>query len=76
MTLPGKTAGPLVDHSQEILAGVATRHDLHALETKIDHSVALLGTELKWIKIIGGTIVCLLVLPWLVGLAGATLPGP
>ena len=55
---------------------VATKHDLLALETKIDNSVALLGTDLRWIKIIGGTIVGLLVLPWLVQLVGATLPGP
>ncbi len=57
-------------------SGVATKQDIIALETKIDNSVALLGTDLRWIKIIGGTIVGLLVLPWPVQLVGATLPGP
>lgn len=55
---------------------VATKQDIIALETKIDNSVALPGTDLRWIKIIGGTNVGLLVLPWLVQLVGATLPGP
>ena len=68
-------ADAIVDHSKETLRGVATKQDLLALETKIDNSVALLGTDLKWIKIIGGTIVGLLVLPWLVQLVGATLLG-
>ena len=82
-----RLADAIVDHSKETLRGVATKHDLLALETKIDtsvdalnakidNSVALLGTDLRWIKIIGGTIVGLLVLPWLVQLVGATLPGP
>ena len=82
-----RLADAIVDHSKETLRGVATKHDLLALETKIDTSVdalnakidtsvALLGTDLRWIKIIGGTIVGLLVLPWLVQLVGATLPGP
>ena len=68
-------ADAIVDNSKETLRGVATKQDLLALETKIDNSVALLGTDLKWIKIIGGTIAELLVLPRLVQLVGATLPG-
>lgn len=44
------------------------------LEGKIDALGAELRSELKWIKIIGGTIVGLLILPWLAGLIGGTLP--
>ncbi|MDE0694943.1 MAG: hypothetical protein OXH76_03810 [Boseongicola sp.] len=70
-----------------VTGGVATKADVELvqqelqtvkaeLEGKIDALGAEMKTELKWIKIIGGTIVALLILPWLAALVGTTLPGP
>ena len=47
-----------------ITGGVATKADLAHLET-----------ELKWIKLIGGAILAVLILPWLAELVSATMPG-
>ena len=57
---------------QAVTGGVATKADIAELKADI----AELKTELKWIKIIGGTIVGLLILPWLASFLGANLPGP
>ena len=61
---------------QAVTGGVATKADIAELDGKIDALGAELKTELKWIKIIGGTIVGLLILPWLASFLGANLPGP
>lgn len=50
-----------------VTGGVATKADLARLETE-------LKTELKWIKLIGGAILAVLVLPWLAELISATMP--
>ena len=50
-----------------VTGGVATKADLARLETE-------LKTELKWIKLIGGAILAVLVLPWLAELITATMP--
>ena len=47
-----------------ITGGVATKADLARLET-----------ELKWIKLIGGAILAVLILPWLAELVSSTMPG-
>ena len=46
-----------------VTGGVATKADLAKLES-----------ELKWIKLIGGAILAVLVLPWLAELIAATMP--
>ncbi|MDE0694920.1 MAG: hypothetical protein OXH76_03695 [Boseongicola sp.] len=46
-----------------VTGGVATKADIARLET-----------ELKWIKLIGGAILAVLVLPWLAELISATMP--
>ncbi|MDE0695998.1 MAG: hypothetical protein OXH76_09235 [Boseongicola sp.] len=50
-----------------VTGGVATKADLARLEAEIK-------TELKWIKLIGGAILAVLVLPWLAELIAATMP--
>ncbi|MXW85297.1 MAG: DUF1640 domain-containing protein [Boseongicola sp. SB0673_bin_14] len=50
-----------------VTGGVATKADLARLEAE-------LKTELKWIKLIGGAILAVLVLPWLAELIAATMP--
>ena len=54
----------------------ALRGDVKRLDTRIDGLGDRLGTDLKWIRAIGGVIVAILVLPWLAELLGAVLPGP
>jgi len=50
-----------------ITGGVATRADLTRLETE-------LKTELRWIKLIGGAILAVLILPWLAEIVSGTMP--
>ena len=60
-----------------VTGGVATRADIGALKTDIGEirtEVAELRNELKWIKLIGGAILAVLVLPWLAELISATMP--
>ena len=52
------------------------RGDFRALEVRVDAKIDRLGTDLKWIRAIGGVIVAILVLPWLAELLGAAVPGP
>ena len=40
--------------------------------TKVD--IARLEAELKWIKLIGGAILAVLILPWLAKLLSSTMP--
>lgn len=47
-----------------VTGGVATKAD-----------IAELKTELKWIKLIGGAVLAVLVLPWLSELISAAMPG-
>lgn len=65
----------------EILVGVATKDDIRALDTKIDHSVAdlqkdikLLGTEIS-AKISAESNATFLRMIWVVGLGVAFLAG-
>ena len=53
-----------------VTGGVATKIDIANLDTKF----AKLETELKWIKLIGGAILAVLVLPWLAGIVSTTMP--
>ena len=53
-----------------VTGGVATKADIH--EVKAD--IAGLKTDLKWMKLIGGAILAVLVLPWLAELIYATMP--
>lgn len=60
-----------------VTGGVATKADIGALKTDIGEirtEVAELRNELKWIKLIGGAILAVLVLPWLAELISATMP--
>ena len=61
-----------------VTGGVATKADVELVKTELEGKIDALGAELraelKWIKIIGGTIVGLLILPRLAGLIGGTLP--
>jgi len=50
-----------------ITGGVTTRADLTRLETE-------LKTELRWIKLIGGAILAVLILPWLAEIVSGTMP--
>jgi len=52
-----------------ITGGVATKADLTKLETE-------LKTELKWIKLIGGAILAVLILPWLAEILSSTEGSP
>ena len=51
---------------------VTTRTDLMLIRDEISE----LRTELKWTKVIGATILAVLVLPWLAEPISATIPGP
>lgn len=51
-----------------VTGGVATKADL-------DTKFAKLETELKWIKLIGGAILAVLIFPWLAEIISSTMPG-
>ncbi len=51
-----------------VTGGVATKSDLAKLEVEIK-------PELRWIKLIGGAILVVLVLPWLAELVSTSMPG-
>ena len=51
-----------------VTGGVATKADVEKLEIE-------LKAELKWIKLIGGAILAVLILPWLAKLVSSTMPG-
>jgi len=53
-----------------VTGGVATKADIANLDTKF----AKLETELKWIKLIGGAILAVLILPWLADIVSAAMP--
>ena len=64
-----------------ITGGVATKADIAEIradiaevkaETKVD--IAEIKTELKWLKLIGGGILTVLVLPWLAKFISAAMP--
>ena len=56
---------------------VATKADVKALDTKIDTGLKALdtkiGTDLKWMKLIGGAILAVLIMPWLAELGGVIM---
>ena len=54
-----------------VTGGVTTKADL--IEVRAD--IVELKIELKWIKLIGGAILVVLVLPWLAEIIAATMPG-
>ena len=51
-----------------VTGGVATKADVEKLEAE-------LKTELKWVKLIGGAILAVLILPWLAKILSSTMPG-
>ncbi len=51
-----------------VTGGVATKADIARLESE-------LRSELRWMKLIGGAVLAVLVLPWLAELVAATMPG-
>ena len=51
-----------------VTGGVATKADVEKLEIE-------LKAELKWIKLIGGAILAVLILPWLAKVISSTMPG-
>ena len=53
-----------------VTGGVATKADI--LEVKAD--IAELKNDLKWMKLIGGAVLAMLVLPWLADVIRATMP--
>lgn len=57
-----------------VTGGVATKADIVMLKTDITRLETELKTELKWMKLIGGAILAVLVLPWLAQLILATMP--
>ena len=70
-----KKAGFKEDQADALAAVVrhAAETGRGELATKAD--IAKLEVELKWIKLIGGAILAVLVLPWLAELISATMPG-
>jgi len=54
-----------------VTGGVATRADIAGVKA----DVAEIRTDLRWMKLIGGAILAVLVLPWLAGPVAATMPG-
>ncbi len=65
-----------------VTGGVATRADI--AEVKMDivevradiaRLESELRTELRWMKLIGGAVLAVLVMPWLAELIAATMPG-
>jgi len=65
-----------------VTGGVATRADI--AEVKMDivevraditRLESELRTEFRWMKLIGGAVLAVLVLPWLAELIAATMPG-
>ncbi len=57
-----------------VTGGVATKADIVMLKTDITRLETELKTELRWIKLIGGAVLAVLVLPWLAQLILATMP--
>ena len=57
-----------------VTGGVATKADLTKLEGNIAKLEIELKAELKWLKLIGGAILAVLILPWLAKLISSTMP--
>ncbi|MYG26988.1 MAG: hypothetical protein F4213_13355 [Boseongicola sp. SB0677_bin_26] len=60
-----------------VTGGVATKADIGAIKAdivEIRTDITVLRNEFKWIKLIGGAILAVLVLPWLAELITATMP--
>ncbi len=53
---------------------LAVNSDILAVKLELKSDISRLDSELKWIKIIGGTILVMLVLPWLVDLISPLFP--
>ncbi|WP_419737858.1 hypothetical protein [Ruegeria sp.] len=56
-----------------VTGGVATKADLAELKAEMKIDIGKLETELKWIKLIGGAILAVLILPWLAEIVAATM---
>ncbi len=58
---------------------VAVKADIARLESELKADIARLESELRselrWMKLIGGAVLAVLVLPWLAELVAATMPG-
>ena len=59
-----------------VTGGVATKVGLSSAAAELRGEIGDLRTEFKWIKVIGGAILAVLILPWLAELVTGTLPGP
>jgi uncharacterized protein YceH (UPF0502 family) len=67
-----------------VAGGVATKADIHEVKAdaadlkadvaEVKADIAELKTDLKWMKLIGGAILAVLVLPWLAQLILAAMP--
>ena len=57
-----------------VTGGVATKADLAELKSELKTDIAKLETELKWIKLTGGAILAVLILPWLAEILSSTMP--
>ena len=57
-----------------VTGGVATRTDLERVESALRADIARVEAELRWMKLIGASVLAVLVLPWLAELVSATMP--
>ena len=58
-----------------VTGGVATKADLVHMEKGMKADLVRLENDLKWVKLIGGAILAVLILPWLAELVSSTMPG-
>ncbi len=49
------------------------RADMERLETGLSSEISVIRTDLRWIKLTGGAVLAVLVLPWLAEVAGIAL---
>jgi len=57
-----------------VTGGVATKADIVEVRADIARLESELRTELRWMKLIGGAVLAVLVMPWLAELIAATMP--
>lgn len=57
-----------------ITGGVATKADISDVKADIFRVETELKTELRWIKLIGGAVLAVLVLPWLAEIISGAMP--
>jgi len=57
-----------------VTGGVATKADIVEVRADIARLESELRTELRWMKLISGAVLAVLVMPWLAELIAATMP--